>query len=34
LTSAIAEWSVRHAPEILTARSAFDQRLAAAPVPV
>lgn len=34
LTSAIADWSVRHAREILTARREFDERAAAEPAPV
>jgi DNA-binding HxlR family transcriptional regulator len=34
LTSAIADWSVRHAQEILTARSEFDDRISAEPAPI
>jgi DNA-binding HxlR family transcriptional regulator len=34
LTNAIAEWSVQHVEEILTARQAFDARATAAPEPV
>ncbi len=34
LTAAIADWSVAHAREILTARGRFDERDAAPPAPV
>jgi DNA-binding HxlR family transcriptional regulator len=34
LTSAIADWSVRHAREILTARREFDERAEVEPAPV
>lgn len=33
LTTAIAEWSVQHAPEIHTAREEFQQRAAMQPDP-
>jgi DNA-binding HxlR family transcriptional regulator len=34
LTTAIAEWSVAHVPEILSTREEFDARAAAAPEPL
>lgn len=34
LTGAIADWSIEHAREILTARSEFDDRIGAEPTPV
>ncbi|MQY05820.1 winged helix-turn-helix transcriptional regulator [Actinomadura macrotermitis] len=34
LTTAIAEWSAAHVPEILATRAEFDARAAAAPRPV
>jgi DNA-binding HxlR family transcriptional regulator len=34
LTTAIAEWSVAHVPEILTTREAFDAQTAAEPQPL
>jgi hypothetical protein len=34
LTSAIADWSVQHAQEILAARGEFDERIRAEPAPI
>jgi DNA-binding HxlR family transcriptional regulator len=34
LTTAIAEWSVEHVQEILTARQAYDARIGTEPQPV